>query len=384
MKVYENKEYMGDVGYIAGLDLPWNKLQDKSVLISGATGLVGSCLVDVIMKRNENGMNCKVYALGRNKLRADERFGYCSGSKLFEFVPYDISTPLVRDDIGTVDYVLHLASNTHPLQYSTDPIGTITTNIFGTYNMLEFAKQHNATRCAFASSNEIYGENRGDVEMFDEHYCGYITEFPSEIMEQKVVLLKKLLSDNFGLPITSNRSGRWATNSEYFQILKRSGILVDCSVTPQLDLSNNVGYSIDCGNDYRRVSYLPYEIVPGLLEVPMTTRRIHSPIGVTVKNRIRNVIKGKELWLRPINAYDDIIRLVDIVESKGDCDYLEFMIHSSELMPGGSPYFKDARAVEEMYTDMNKLFSYLSKKGYVGIGLTEYGLLKRNATEMNR
>lgn len=212
----------------------------------------------------------------------------------------------------------------------------------------------------------------------------YITEFPSEIMEQKVVLLKKLLSDNFGLPITSNRSGRWATNSEYFQILKRSGILVDCSVTPQLDLSNNVGYSIDCGNDYRRVSYLPYEIVPGLLEVPMTTRRIHSPIGVTVKNRIRNVIKGKELWLRPINAYDDIIRLVDIVESKGDCDYLEFMIHSSELMPGGSPYFKDARAVEEMYTDMNKLFSYLSKKGYVGIGLTEYGLLKSNATEMNR
>lgn len=174
MKVYENKEYMEDVGYIAGLDLPWDKLQDKLVLISGATGLVGSCLVDVIMKLNENGMNCKVYALGRNKLRADERFGYCSGSKLFEFVPYDISTPLVRDDIGTVDYVLHLAGNTYPLQYSTDPIGTITTNIFGTYNMLEFAKQHNATRCAFASSNEIYGENRGDVEMFDEHYCGYI------------------------------------------------------------------------------------------------------------------------------------------------------------------------------------------------------------------
>lgn len=174
MKVYENKEYMEDVSYIAGLDLPWNKLKDKSVLISGATGLVGSCLVDVLMKRNEIGMNCKVYALGRNILRAEERFGYCFGTKLFEFVSYDISTPLIRDDIGTVDYVLHLASNTHPLQYSTDPIGTITTNIFGTYNMLEFAKKHNATRCAFASSNEIYGENRGDVEMFDEHYCGYI------------------------------------------------------------------------------------------------------------------------------------------------------------------------------------------------------------------
>lgn len=174
MKVYENKEYLEDVSYVAGLDLPWEKMQNKSVLISGATGLVGSCFIDVIMKRNENGMNCKVYALGRNEQRAKERFAYCEDSSLFEFVAYDISQPLIRDDIGTVDYVLHLASNTHPMQYSTDPIGTITTNIFGTYNMLEFAEKHNATRCAFASSNEVYGENRGDVEKFDENYCGYI------------------------------------------------------------------------------------------------------------------------------------------------------------------------------------------------------------------
>ena len=174
MKVYENKEYTEDVGYIASLNLPWEKLQDKSILISGATGLVGSCLVDALMKRNEMGLNCKVYALGRNRERALERFAYCKDSELFEFVPYDINKPLERDDIGDVGYVLHLASNTHPMQYSTDPIGTITTNIFGTYNMLEFAKKHNAIRCAFTSSNEIYGENRGDVELFDEQYCGYI------------------------------------------------------------------------------------------------------------------------------------------------------------------------------------------------------------------
>lgn len=174
MKVYENKDYMEDIDYVASLDLPWEKLQNRSVLISGATGLVGSCLIDVIMKRNAAGMNCKVYALGRNEEKAKERFEYATDNPLFHFVPYDISKPLIRDDIGTVDYVLHLASNTHPLQYSTDPIGTITTNIFGIHNMLSFAEKHNATRCAFASSNEIYGENRGDTEMFDEYYCGYI------------------------------------------------------------------------------------------------------------------------------------------------------------------------------------------------------------------
>ena len=58
--------------------------------------------------------------------------------------------------------------------YATDPIGTIATNIIGVQNMLEFAVEHRATRFAFASSNEIYGENRGDVELFDEDYCGYI------------------------------------------------------------------------------------------------------------------------------------------------------------------------------------------------------------------
>ena len=66
------------------------------------------------------------------------------------------------------------ASNTHPIAYATDPIGTITTNIIGTQNMLEFACAHHAVRCAFVSSNEIYGENRGDVETFEEKYCGYI------------------------------------------------------------------------------------------------------------------------------------------------------------------------------------------------------------------
>lgn len=174
MKVYENNEYMEDVHYIANLELPWEKLKNKSILISGATGLVGSCFVDVIMMRNQSGMNCKVYALGRNEAKAKERFKYCVDSELYEFVPFDISRPLIRDDIGIVDFVLHLASNTHPLQYATDPIGTITTNIIGTYNILEFAEKHQATRCAFTSSNEIYGENRGDVELFDEHYCGYI------------------------------------------------------------------------------------------------------------------------------------------------------------------------------------------------------------------
>ena len=175
MNLIEHPLYLEDIRKVALQSLPWEKLKNRSLLISGSTGLIGSFLTDVVMYLNrEIDLHCKIYALGRNEEKAKARFFYCYDSPLFTFIPYDINLPFFREDIGNVDYVLHLASNTHPVAYATDPIGTITTNIIGTQNMLEFAYTHHAVRCAFASSNEIYGENRGDVEKFEEKYCGYI------------------------------------------------------------------------------------------------------------------------------------------------------------------------------------------------------------------
>lgn len=174
MFLYTNDLYMEDMDRVVKVDLPWEKLQDKSVLLSGATGLLGSFLVDVLMRKNEKGLNCTIYALGRSEIKAENRFSKWWGDNHLIFLPYDVNMPFVRDDIGTVDYVLHLASNTHPMQYAADPIGTIATNIIGLKNMLDYAVQHKAARFAFSSSNEIYGENRGDAETFNESYCGYI------------------------------------------------------------------------------------------------------------------------------------------------------------------------------------------------------------------
>ena len=174
MSLYTNELYLEDIKKVADVDLPWEKLQNKSVLLSGATGLLGSFLVDVLMQKNQQGLNCTFYALERTQKKAEERFTKWWGDEHLVFLPYDVNKPFVREDLGTVEYVLHLASNTHPMQYATDPIGTITTNIIGLQNMLDFAVEHKASRFAFTSSNEIYGENRGDVELFDESYSGYI------------------------------------------------------------------------------------------------------------------------------------------------------------------------------------------------------------------
>lgn len=175
MQLYSIPDYLNDVKRVGSLSVPWEQLRGKSIMLSGATGLIGSFLVDVLLEKDLlDDFNCTVYILGRNELRAKARFSKYTDSPFFVFIPYDVNLPLKRSDMGTVDFVLHLASNTHPLQYSNDPIGTITTNIVGLMNMLDFSIDHHATRFAFASSNEIYGENRGDVELFREDYCGYI------------------------------------------------------------------------------------------------------------------------------------------------------------------------------------------------------------------
>lgn len=174
MNLYQNEIYKEDLKKTASVNLPWERLAGKRILISGATGLIGSFLTDVLMTKNEEGLDCTVYALGRNAERAAKRFAGWKDHSRLVFIPYDITKPFSRPELGDVEFVLHLASNTHPLQYSTEPISTITTNIVGLQNMLDFAAEHSAERFAFASSNEIYGENRGDTEQFDETYCGYI------------------------------------------------------------------------------------------------------------------------------------------------------------------------------------------------------------------
>ena len=168
--------YRNDLRAIATAPfIPWEKLQDTSLFISGATGLIGSCLIEAIMLRNqEYGLNCTVFALSRNREKALSRFSSWRNCPFLQIVEGDVNAGIPFPENESCDFVLHLASNTHPVAYATDPIGTITTNIIGTQNMLDLAFHVSAKRFLFASSNEIYGENRGDQELFDESYLGYI------------------------------------------------------------------------------------------------------------------------------------------------------------------------------------------------------------------
>lgn len=166
--------YLEDVKKVAALPLDWARFAGKRMVISGASGMVGSFLIDVLMYKNRvEKLGCEILALVRNAQRALARFTAYAGDALLRIVQGDINDELKLPPQQT-DFVIHAASNTHPVAYAGDPIGTVTTNIIGTNRLLQYASANGCERFVFVSSVEIYGENRGDTDRFREDYLGYI------------------------------------------------------------------------------------------------------------------------------------------------------------------------------------------------------------------
>jgi len=165
--------YAADVASIAGENLPWEKLAGKNLLLTGATGLIGTLIIDVLMKKNrDENLNVKIFAAGRNEKVAAERFSDYFGDKNFSFVKLDVNEP-IKDDFK-VDFIIHAASNSQNKLFASDPVNTIMANILGSYNLLEFGVKSKVERFVFVSSGDSYGKPLNEDDVFDENYCGYI------------------------------------------------------------------------------------------------------------------------------------------------------------------------------------------------------------------
>lgn len=167
--------YQEDLDLVATCGADWSVFDGATIGISGATGMVGTLLTDVLVSMVRKGvLDVHVRALGRSEARARVRLPYFD-DPCFSFEEFDVSVPGAHPS-APADIVVHLASTTHPRAYATQPVGTITSNVTGLQNLMDWqlASSGALGRFCFASSVEIYGQNRGDVERFDEEYCGYI------------------------------------------------------------------------------------------------------------------------------------------------------------------------------------------------------------------
>lgn len=160
--------YKDDILNVAKLSLPWERLSGCNILITGATGLIGSCLVEVLMSRQDKDYH--VYATGRNEERARVRFAEYADDPAFHFFKYDVMKPLEGDT--DFQFIIHAASNASPNFFASKPVEVIKANIDGVANLMDYGLQHGLKRFLFISSGEVYGE--GDGRVFTEDYSGYV------------------------------------------------------------------------------------------------------------------------------------------------------------------------------------------------------------------
>lgn len=219
----------------------------------------------------------------------------------------------------------------------------------------------------------LHAWNNPPVFNLNAVYTGnpYLIEYPDNIMHAKFDYIYKFFIEKMGFKPTSHRSGRWAMDNRYFKLLEDYDIKVDCSVTPHIDWSNNKGATCG-GSDYSKFDENVHW-QGRILEIPPTIRVSHRPIEGSLKHKIKVLLCGEVLNLRLATAsLGQLKYLIDLVSKENSVDYLELMLHSSELMPGGSPYFKDDNSIEEMFSNMETLFAYIHSLGYKGITLTDY------------
>lgn len=145
-------------------ELLLSKLKDKTVLITGASGMIGSYFAYTLMKLNEEyGANIKIKALVRNIEKLDH---YIKMGDNVTIVQADVTAPLnIKDDIN---YIIHAASPASPKIMGEHPVETNFANTLGTANTLMLAKAKNAEGYLFISSREIYGEPAENQELFTE------------------------------------------------------------------------------------------------------------------------------------------------------------------------------------------------------------------------
>lgn len=162
-----------DLKTIADIDLDWSILKEKTILISGANGFLATYMVETLIYLNDfYGLNIKIIGLVRNQEKALQKFAYYLPRNDFKLLTQDVCTPFENHE--KIDIIIHAASQASPKYYGKDPVGTLSANVIGTYNLLKLAKNSDCTNFLFFSSSEVYGQVSSEQVFLTENNYGYI------------------------------------------------------------------------------------------------------------------------------------------------------------------------------------------------------------------
>ncbi len=168
-----NKIRYNDIQEILKDDLPWNKFDGKTFLVSGANGFIPSYVVDTLIALK----NVRVLGIARNEQKAKKKFAHLADNPNFQLIVQDLTVPFDIEE--KVDYIIHAASQASPKYYGVDPVGTLKTNTLGTAYLLDIAAKNKVDKFLFFSAGEIYGVIDDSTPDIVEEYEGKLN--PTDI-----------------------------------------------------------------------------------------------------------------------------------------------------------------------------------------------------------
>lgn len=167
MNIWNSTTYRNDILRILPM-LDIEMLKGKRILITGASGLIGSAIADVLISCNlEKQAGITIYAASRNSDRIAKRFSHGLNVGLIP-VAYD-ATQEIHFDFD-VDYIIHGASNASPDKYVSEPVDTFLANVGGINNLLRYASQIHAKKVVYISSSEVYGKLAHGKPLVENEY----------------------------------------------------------------------------------------------------------------------------------------------------------------------------------------------------------------------
>ena len=254
-----DSDYWDDVDRVLKNVPEIEKLNGQSVFLTGATGMIGSAVAELLLRIKKRAVNCDLYFGGRDRGRTISRFAAFEEGKDYHYVPYILEHPNV--DLTGLDYIIHTAGLANPGVYLSKPVETMLGNLLGLNGLLDAARRMEPKMFLYLSSSEVYGnrakgENQNPYTEEDYGYLDVLNEracYPSS--KRAAETLGVSYSKEYGVPFVSVRPGHIYGPSITTSDNRATAQFTRCAATGQDILMKSAGlqlrsycYTLDCAS----------------------------------------------------------------------------------------------------------------------------------------